>query len=84
MGERGVERHPSAHRVADVRRSPAVVAEVVGALPQVGSNVVGGPVPGQIDGDDVGGRQPSAEQTGERRPTSRRLGEAVGEDDPTA
>ena len=36
VGERGMQRHSAAHRVADVRRSPTDVHEVVGALPQVG------------------------------------------------
>ena len=36
MGECGVQRDSSAHRVADIGRSTAVVHEVVGARPQVG------------------------------------------------
>ena len=82
MGERGVQRHSSAHRIADVRRPTAVANEMVGALPQVGAELAGAPVPGQIHGDHTGVRQPIAEQRGERLPRRRSLREAVDEDDP--
>ena len=82
-GEGSVQRHASAHRVADVRPSAAVAHEMVGALPEVATQLPGAPVAGQVHAQHGGGGQPRGEQTGEGLPRRRGLGETVGEDDPS-
>ena len=83
MAKRSVQRDPTAHRIADVRRVPTQVDEVVGARPEVGVGCrTGVAVPGEVDCDGVDVGETGAQERLEVRPGPCGLGEAVGEDEP--
>ncbi len=78
-----VQAQPSAHRVADVRRPPALDAEHRRAGGKVGSNVGPVAVAGRVERDDLDvGTERGRESRHGRPPAPGGLREAVDEDDP--
>ena len=79
VGKRGVERHASTHRVADVGAGPSVLDEVIRCTPEVGDDIARCAVTRQVDGDRLDAGCGAHEPRLDVRPTPSGLGEPVRE-----